>query len=413
MRPGRRDHLNWRSVGSHGEVNPWEAEGSTSRELGSSEPQPSVNLAVGGSGNNSQSARSHHVHWDRPSLPSGGEGNIHHLESEASSSSSQPGVLRGQGVYLQRARMNSSSGIHDEEAGGSRQPLNDERLHYTCETTQQRHRVNEMQERLRSYAGLPSSVDLDGGSFMLSDSSDSYHRMELVSGSANQGLFSSASDDRDADSTSARPAPSLLQSWGQSNVWEGSFLRGQSSAGPVSVRSSTSVGQNSGLSASETRRSSGRRLWDALSRGTFHRRTSPQTMAALADLEENSIVSGDVEQIVDAEALHGSRSLDLEERRRRVRSQVGFLALAECCLACGLIVILSLPSLNMNCVMLKSSGCRRPRFVPYIFFIFFTTHLSMINVTGMGIASFKQWFGWDFISFKTVCWKPQWSPLLM
>ncbi|CAK9212801.1 unnamed protein product [Sphagnum troendelagicum] len=322
MRPGRRDHLNWCSVGSHGEVNPWEAEGSTSRELGSSEPQPSVNLVVGGGGNNSQSAPSCHVHWDRPSLPSGGEGNIHHLESEASSSSSQPGVLRGQGVYLQRARMNSSSGIHDEEAGGSRQPLHDERLHYTCETTQQRHRVNEMQERLRSYAGLPSSVDLDQGSFMLSDSSDSYHRMELVSGSANQGLFSSASDDRDADSTSAWPAPSLLQSWGQSNVWEGSFLRGQSSAGPVSVRSSTSVGQNSGLSASETRRSSGRRLWDALSRGTFHRRTSPQTMAALADLEENSIVSGDVEQIVDAEALHGSRSLDLEERRRRVRSQV-------------------------------------------------------------------------------------------
>jgi hypothetical protein len=136
-------------------------------------------------------------------------------------------------------------------------------------------------------------------------------------------------------------------------------------------------------------------------------------MAALADLEENSIVSGDVEQIVDAEALHGSRSLDLEERRRRVRSQVGFLVLAECCLACGLIVILSLASLHMNCVMLKSSGCRRSRFVPCIFFIFFTTHLSIINITGMGVATFKQWFGWDFISFKTVCWKPQWSPLLM
>ncbi len=380
MRPGRQDHLNRFSVGSHGEVNPWEAEGSTSRELGSSEPQPSVNLAVGGSGNNSQSAPSRHVHWDRPSLPSGGEGNIHHLESEASSSSSssQPGVLRGQGVYLQRARMNSSSGIHDEEAGGSRQPLHDERLHYTCETTQQRHRVNEMQERLRSYAGLPSSVDLDRGSFMLSDSSDSYRRMVPISGSANQGLFSYASDDRDADSTSAWPAPSLLQSWGQSNVWEGSFLRGQSSAGPVSVRSSTSGGQNSGLSASETRRSSGRRLWHALSRGTFHRRTSPQTMAALADLEENSIVSGDVEQIVDADALHGSRSLDLEERRRRVRSQVGFFALAECCLACGLIVILSLPSLHMNCVIFEVKWMQETQ-ICAIYFLHFFHHSSVYD----------------------------------
>jgi hypothetical protein len=60
-------------------------------------------------------------------------------------------------------------------------------------------------------------------------------------------------------------------------------------------------------------------------------------MAALADLEENSMPLGDVEQLVGTETLHGSRSLDLEERRRRVRSQVGFLTLVEWCLACDVL----------------------------------------------------------------------------
>jgi hypothetical protein len=165
-----------------------------------------------------------------------------------------------------------------------------------------------------------------------------------VLGAANQGLFASASGDTDADHSSTWPAPSLLQAWDQSNVWERSFVRGQSSAGPTLVRTSLSSGESSGVSAPETRRSSGRRLWDALSRGTFHRRTSTLTMAALADLEENSMPLGDVEQLVDTETLHGSRSLDLNERRRRVRSQVGLLTLVEWCLACGQSVMSSTSS---------------------------------------------------------------------
>jgi hypothetical protein len=85
-------------------------------------------------------------------------------------------------------------------------------------------------------------------------------------------------------------------------------------------------------------------------------------MAALADLEEISIPLGDVGQIVDAEAFHGSRSLDLEERRRHVRSQVGILALVEWCLACGLIARFS-TFLHMNCMMLMSCSLWTSGFV--------------------------------------------------
>jgi hypothetical protein len=133
-------------------------------------------------------------------------------------------------------------------------------------------------------------------------------------------------------------------------------------------------------------------------------------MAALADLEENSMPLGDVEQLVDTETLHGSRSLDLEERRRRVCSQVGFLTLVEWCLACGQNVMSSTSSAHelhrqVTCIL-------RPRFVLDIIFSF-SPFTSMINVTGMGIASIKQWFGWDLMAFKIVCQKPPWAQVLM
>ncbi|CAM6038685.1 unnamed protein product [Sphagnum compactum] len=323
MLQGRRGQLSWLTASNRGEIL-WEGEGTTSsRRLSSSELESSSNLAAaaGASASNSQSSPPCHMELDRVNLPSAGDATIRHVESEASGSR-QPEALRGQqssSVYVRRARNSTSSGTREEEAEGSRQPLYDERLHHACETTLQQRRMN---EQLRHYAGLPSSISLEGGSFVLSDSSDSNHRTDVVLGAANQGLFASASGDTDADRSLTWPAPSLLQAWDQSNVWERSFVRGQSSAGPTLVRTSLSSGESSGVSAPETRRSSGRRLWDALSRGTFHRRTSTLTMAALADLEENSMPLGDVEQLVDTETLHGSRSLDLEERRRRVRSQV-------------------------------------------------------------------------------------------
>ncbi len=403
--PGRRSCLTASNRG--------EGEGTTSsRRLSSSEPESSSNLAAaaaGASASNSQSSPPCHMELDRVNLPSARDDTIRCVESEASGSR-QPEALRGQqlsSVHVRRARNSTSSGTGEEEAEGSRQPLYDERLHHACETTLQRRRMN---EQLRHYAGLPSSISLEGGSFVLSDSSDSNHRTDIVLGAANQGLFASASGDTDADHSSTWPAPSLLQAWDRSNVWERSFVRGQSSAGPTLVRTSLSSGESSGVSTPETRRSSGRRLWDALSRGTFHRRTSTLTMAALADLEENSMPLGDVEQLVDTETLHGSRSLDLEERRRRVCSQVGFLTLVEWCLACGQNVMSSTSSAHelhrqVTCIL-------RPRFVLDIIFSF-SPFTSMINVTGMGIASIKQWFGWDLMAFKIVCQKPPWAQVLM
>jgi hypothetical protein len=335
---GRRGQSSRPTASNRGEIL-WEGEGTTSsRRLSSSELESSSNLAAaaGASASNSQSSPPCHMELDRVNLPSAGNDTIGCVESEASGSR-QPEALRGQqlsSVYVRGARNSTSSGTREEEAEGSREPLYDERLHHACETTLQRRRMN---EQLRHYAGLPSSISLEGGSFVLSDSSDSNHRPDVVLGAANQGLFASASGDTDAHYSSTWPGPSLLQAWDQSNVWERSFVRGQSSAGPTLVRTSLSSGESSRVSAPETRRSSGRRFWDAFSRATFHRRTSTLTMAALADLEENSMPLGDVEQLVGTETLHGSRSLDLEERRRRVRSQVGFLTLVEWCLACDVL----------------------------------------------------------------------------
>jgi hypothetical protein len=155
--------LSWLTASNRGEIL-WEGEGTTSsRRLSSSEQESSSNLAAaaGASASNSQSSPPCHMELDRVNLPSAGDDTIRRVESEASGSR-QPEALRGQqssSVYVRRARNSTSSGTREEEAEGSRQPLYDERLHHACETTLQRRRMN---EQLRHYAGLPSSISLEG-----------------------------------------------------------------------------------------------------------------------------------------------------------------------------------------------------------------------------------------------------------
>lgn len=252
-------------------------------------------------------------------------------QAGASSSSPYPSASAG--------RTGPSREIHEEEdrsilfGEGSRQSgLDDERLHVACETTLRRQRVNDMQERLRRCAGFPPALDLhelERRGLMASETVEAQRRMEVMSGTVHQGLFSSGSG-RDPHEMSGWAAPSFMQALDHSDLWEGSYV-GPSNTVASSGRTSPPMGDtSSGLrrgstSGRETRRTSGRRLWDALSRATSHRRSSASTMATAAVSEDNEpdpMALNGMDSAVDAGSLHGSRALDLEERRRRVRSQV-------------------------------------------------------------------------------------------
>ncbi|KAG0614997.1 hypothetical protein M758_5G007000 [Ceratodon purpureus] len=249
----------------------------------------------------------------------------------SSSSSPYPSTLT-----LPSGRIGPSREIHEEDdrniffGEGSRQSLDDERLHVACATTLRRQRVNEMQERLRRCAGFPPALDLhelERRGLMSSESVEAQRRMEVMSGSVHQGLFSSSSG-RDPHDMPGWAAPSFMQALDHSDLWEGSYV-GPSSTVASSGRASPPMGNDSSgmrrgsTSGRESRRTSGRRLWDALSRATSHRRSNAPTTAAVSDDNEpDAMAIDDVENVVEVGSLHGSRALDLEERRRRVRSQV-------------------------------------------------------------------------------------------
>lgn len=220
---------------------------------------------------------------------------------------------------------------------GSRQLLDDERLHVACETTLRRQRVNEMQERLRRCAGFPPPLDLhelERRGLMASESVEAQRRMEVMSGTVHHGLFRSGSAGRDSHDMPGWAAPSFMQALDHSDLWEGSFVgpansvSGSGRASPPMGDTSSGLLRRGSTTGREGRRTSGRRLWDALSRATSHRRSSASavttttTAGAAAVSEVNESDAMVVDGVVDVSSMHGSRALDLEERRRRVRSQV-------------------------------------------------------------------------------------------
>lgn len=248
--------------------------------------------------------------------------------AQAGSSSTTPYPTTS---LLPSVRTGSSREIYQDgrdiflEEEGSRQ-LSNERLHMACATTLRRQRVNEMQEQLRRCAGLPPALDLhelERRGLMATETVEAQRRMEVMSGTVHQGLFTSGSG-RDSHDMSAWASPSFVQVLDHSDLWQGGYA-GPSSSVPSSGRASPPVGDRLGMRLDsvpgrESRRTNGRRLWDALSRATSHRRSTAST-AAVGDDIEDAISIDDVDS-VGVGILHSSRTLDLEERRRRVRSQV-------------------------------------------------------------------------------------------
>lgn len=307
----------------------------SSRGVLSSDPGPLLRGGSGGSSSDSlpcfpcpalAESSSPALHAE---VETGGTG-IGTGQAGSSSSSSYPSTS-----FLPSGRTGPSREIHEEDdrniffGEGSRQSLDDERLHVACATTLRRQRVNEMQERLRRCAGFPPALDLhelERRGLMSSESVEAQRRMEVMSGSVHQGLFSSSSG-RDPHDMPGWAAPSFMQALDHSDLWEGSYV-GPSSTVASSGRASPPMGNGSSMrrgstSGRESRRTSGRRLWDALSRATSHRRSAASTTAAVSDDNEpDAMAIDDVENGVEVGNLHGSRALDLEERRRRVRSQV-------------------------------------------------------------------------------------------
>jgi hypothetical protein len=49
----------------------------------------------------------------------------------------------------------------------------------------------------------------------------------------------------------------------------------------------------------------------------------------------------------------------------------------------------------------------------YWILVKFLMSMSVSYVLGVGIASFEQWFEWDFMAFKIMCWKAPWTPVCM
>ncbi|BBM97556.1 hypothetical protein MPTK1_1g06550 [Marchantia polymorpha subsp. ruderalis] len=220
-------------------------------------------------------------------------------------------------------------------------------LQAVCETTLQQHRVNEMQERLRRYAGFPPSsfdyYDLERRGMLSAESSGAQdHRTEsnLETGDASSSVSGSERDEfpfRTPASLQAweiteegrlieyrRSVYTNSESWGDRHL---AFHRSELHSGSTE-RSSTPPGPSSNpisTAGRESRRNGGRRLWDALTRAASHRRTSTPMTAPTSESVIESWMQNEDDHI-DFGGFQ-SRSLDLEERRRRVRSQVWALQL--------------------------------------------------------------------------------------
>ncbi|KAL2653854.1 hypothetical protein R1flu_021982 [Riccia fluitans] len=220
-------------------------------------------------------------------------------------------------------------------------------LQAVCENTLQQHRVNEMQERLRRYAGLPPpSFDFHDlhrrGTLSAESSGTQDRRME---NNFETGNVSSSTSGNERDESPFRSTPASLQAWEiteegrlieyrhsvYSESWDRhrAFRRSELHSGS-SERSSIPPGSTSSSTpmssvGRESRRNGGRRLWDALTRAASYRRTTaPMTVPTTESVIESWMQSED--DHLEFGGFH-TRSLDLEERRRRVRSQVCALQL--------------------------------------------------------------------------------------
>ncbi|CAM6125114.1 unnamed protein product [Calypogeia fissa] len=253
--------------------------------------------------------------------------------------------LEGHPPWISRlgsSEVNRRDGI-SSVAGLSQSSL--QNLQAVCETTVQHHRVNEMQERLRRYAGLPPSLDIHDleRRGILSAETATVHNHR-----AGDSSISVSRSERDAFPMESTPVSS--QAWEiteegrlieyrhsiYSESWERhlAFHRSELHSGISSRTSSPPASSSSPPSAGgrESRRNGGRRLWDTLTRAASHRRATPTTVP-LAESVADSWAENDHDHM-DFRAFH-SRSLDLEERRRRVRSQVWALQLLSNGLSSG------------------------------------------------------------------------------
>lgn len=360
MHSGSVPRSRWLDTANYGDRYNDSQGSSASRGEISAEPGLLLRGSSGGSSSSSSSSATigfvYHTQLHSTSSMQGGSLPSVHTELDTVGSG-EAGSSNSPSVPLQRPRVGSSR-VHGEDSRdlpygeGSRQSLDDERLHAVCETTSRRQRVNEMQERLRRCAGFPPSIDLhelERRGLMSSDTSDAQHRMEVSSGTVHQGLYAPSRSGRDSYDMSAWAAPSFLHAWDHPELWEGSYV-GPSSTVAGSGRTSPPLVESSSVrrgssSGRESRRTGGRRLWDAFSRATSHRRSSP-SMAATIDDNEDGMPVDDVEDMAEVGSLHGSRALDMEERRRRVRSQV--------CLTLPSVLHLWLPILY---IMVLASPC--------------------------------------------------------
>lgn len=339
MHSGSAPRSRWLDTATYGDRYNDNQGSSASRGEIIAEPGLLLRGSSGGSSSSSSATIGFVYHTQLHSTSSMQGGSVPSVHTDLDTvGSGEAGSSNSPSVPLQRPRVGPSR-VHGEDSRdlpygeGSRQSLDGERLHAVCETTSRRQSVNEMQERLRRCAGFPPSLDLhelERRGLMPSDAAQAQHRMEVVSGTVHQGLYAPSRSDRDSYDMSGWAAPSFLH-WDHPELWEGSYV-GPSSTVASSGRTSPPLVESSSVrrgssSGRESRRTSGRRLWDALSRATSHRRSSP-SMAATTDDNEDGMPVDDVEDMAEVGSLHGSRALDMEERRRRVRSQVCLILLS-------------------------------------------------------------------------------------
>ncbi|KAL3685836.1 hypothetical protein R1sor_003858 [Riccia sorocarpa] len=215
-----------------------------------------------------------------------------------------------------------------------------------CENTLQQHRVNEMQERLRRYAGFPPPSfnfhNLERRGTLSAESSGTQERR--MDSNFENGNASSSMPGSEREESPFRSTPASLQAWEiteegrlieyrhsvYSETWDRhmAFRRSELHGGP-SERPGIPPGSSSSSTplssvGRESRRNGGRRLWDALTRAASHRRTTTPMSVPTSESVIESWMSDD--DHLDFGGFH-TRSFDLEERRRRVRSQVWALQL--------------------------------------------------------------------------------------
>ncbi|KAH9331148.1 hypothetical protein KI387_003256, partial [Taxus chinensis] len=269
------------------------------------------------------------------------------VQSRRTSSS---GSLEAYSVFARRLRqqcsnveVNQGFNVDHSQNGTTTQQMHENGLCAASETRPRRHRVHSVQTRQCPSAGL---------SFNATEWRDTFSESPIMARNDYVGSGQAMSSDNDQNVSMLRRSSSMRLGSRETRRIQGRYGTPENVERNVSIRRTHSVGHNRNRMVrqessenlftmldrdsmdSEIRHHNGRRLWDSLRRSSSHRQVGTrvamgqdQFFRTFRSLSDNRRRSDEIYQlnqdaVTDSGNFVEQRSLLLEDRRQRARSQV-------------------------------------------------------------------------------------------